>query len=283
MTTTIISEENYDFFQGILPSSQKSLTSVAFGLIFDHIACGCAEFELNGDNACLEHIYIGEHYRFLGCGRFLIEESFTRLKRYGITSLTCFPTYRPFSSQSFWQIFMKKCYFQEEPFHSTLFHFTLGEFTQSIDVFSNIPKIISMVPLSKLSLEQEDLLFSTLPQEEEQTPSLYLRKHPDFARDLSFVCVEDKKLTGYLLIHKVEDHLLEITGLYYNGKHQTAHQQLFYNVAKNALPLYPPETQIRVAIHNEKLTRVITYMMRNVSYRCESIHKFYRKTKRLQE
>ncbi|MEG1460057.1 MAG: GNAT family N-acetyltransferase [Oscillospiraceae bacterium] len=78
--------------------------------------------------------------------------------------------------------------------------------------------------------------------------------------ELSMACVTQKKLCGVLIVEKLENGELLLSGMQVNGKGAVA-QNLIYVCGKKAIELYPPETPIRIIAINDISKKLIAKLI----------------------
>lgn len=266
MEFTIINSYNHALFEPFLPLPSKDLNAVCFGITLGGAPCGGALITITNHMATLRHFFIAPDCRRMGCGTFFMSKIRQQLQLHGILHMVCHPAYQLWDEMYHLKFFLNHCGFQEGDPVAWIYTIALQSFAKS-----EMDKKGNIVPLTHFPKAHWDSILhcSPLPSGCRQVD------HPDFVPELSMVVVEQKTITGILMVHRKGDLEIEVADFRYVGNDITVAKRLMDCAIANAAVLIPPETTVTYMINNPKMVSVMGRMLSNVSYTKRGVYRFY--------
>lgn len=271
MEVTVISQINRHFFAPLLPVEDGDSQSVSFGLIKNGVACGCAQFTIQGQQATLVHILVAPGYRRCGGGTHLLQESGNQFRRLGLTQIVCTPTYLPWDANSYLGLFLTACGFAEGAPCAWVYTAPLFSFSHS---FSSVGPSKHIVPLQTFPKNQWPALTQGMKKSPSKQALDAILVHPDLHPICSMVSIEAQTLTGYLMLLQPESLSLEVAGLTYLGADKGMLLKLLSATVNCTAQHCPPETMVTTLVNNPKMAHLLD---RALSTACHSkcpVHHF---------
>lgn len=271
MEVTMVSPVNHQFFVPLLPQEDMGNCAVTFGLIIDGVACGCAQFIIQGHSARLVHLLVDGQYRRGGGGTHLLKESIRHLWQYGLSQVLCHPIYLPWDENSYLGFFLTHCGFTEEAPTAWVYTAPLSSFAYRL---GTAPQGSHMVPLTHFPAHQWGALATTLKKSPHVGEFEAMLRHPDFQPHLSIVVVENKALAGFCTVIEQKPHLLEIAGLCYLGESKTATLQLLSTSLKTLTTAYPDGVMITTLVNHPSMAHTLDKTLEGTCYTKQPVHQF---------
>lgn len=274
MEITVLTPLNRPYFDAFLPSSSGDRQAVSFGLILDGLACGCAQFSLHGQLARLVHIFVAPPCRRLGGGTYLLKESCHHLWRCGLSQLLCQPVYFPWETDSYLGLFLTSCGFQAQSPRIWVYTAPLSSFLRALSHGKHPQPAGNVVSLSHFPADRWSGLCATYPNQADVPQLQRLLSHPGLRADLSMITVENKALTGHLMVVQQEPQLLEIATLGYQGQDKTAVLRLLTMSLGQAIQLYPKDMRVTAMANHPKVSHMLETLLAKDSHSKCPVHHF---------
>lgn len=269
MNVTVISPLNMEFFVPLGLAPQLEANQVAFGLLSEGTACGVAQFDLVGDIATLVHIWVAPAYGRQGGGSRLVEVACGQMKGCGIGRLVSHPAYLPWDDQYYLRFFFAHCGFQDQGETAWVYTMTLAGLAKRL-ARQPVRADGNMVSLSQFPQSQWGGLIQTLGDED--FAKLVIRQ--DFDPNLTIVVIEQKKLAGYLALHRRDGQSLEVAGLRYQGSDNTVLGRLLSVATAKAAATLPGETQVTTMVNNPQVMTTLDRLLATVGHTKRPVHQF---------
>ena len=234
---------------------ENKVTSICFGLFDSERILGevwYREILRNQTDIFLKSIFISEHYRKLGLGSFLLEESEKQLKENGVRDI--YAVHNSFDSDDSFDEFLSSNKYMRLNEDSIILDFSLGEINEAV-LKKNIMDFHqfsdSIVTLEDISSSKYSKYMESLKQN-----GVFL--HFDSVdKKYTSILLEKDEISAALLVKRTGN-IIKINDYYTKpGAKQAAFfPTLFFNLAKNLLDKgEAPDTRLTVTVYDKNILK----------------------------